>query len=160
MAGLDAQSHDDKVADLRDPAVRDELRHAVENPNKDPDLGSTIPPPHFDVVSVDEVTRPENEKYLKRSIVDIAAELGVDPADAMFDLALSEDLAMGFRWENFTPEWEASVTESIQHPAMIAGVSDGGPTSTATTAPTGPATCFASGSTTATCGAWRRRSAR
>jgi N-acyl-D-amino-acid deacylase len=119
-------SHAEKLEKLRDPAYRDLMRPAVDTPNRDPDAGSTLPPPHWDVTFVDEVTRPENERYLRRTIADIAAELGKNPADAMLDLALSEDLAMKFRWENKTTTWEESVRESMKHPSMLMGVSDGG----------------------------------
>ena len=119
-------SHEEKLAKLRDPAYRDRMRPAVDEPNRDPDAGSTLPPPHWDVTFVDEVTRPENEKYVRRTIAEIAAELGVHPADAMLDLALSEDLEMKFRWENKTVTWEESVRESMKHPSMLMGVSDGG----------------------------------
>ena len=119
-------SHDEKIAKLTDSAYRDLMRPAVDAPNRDPDAGSTLPPPHWDVTFVDEVTRPENEKYLRRTIAEIAAELGKHPADAMLDLALSEDLQMKFRWENKTAVWEASVRESMKHPSMLMGVSDGG----------------------------------
>ena len=116
----------EKLSRLRDTAVRDEMRHAVENPNKDAAKGSTLPPPHWNVLFVDEVSRPENEKFLKRSLQDVAGELGKTPADAMLDLALSEDLDMVFRWENKTPAWEEAVRESQKSPHMIIGVSDGG----------------------------------
>lgn len=119
-------SHAEKLQKLRDPAYRDLMRPAVDAPNRDPDAGSTLPPPHWDVTFVDEVTRPENERYLRRTIADIASELGKHPADAMLDLALSEDLAMRFRWENKTATWEESVRESMKHPSMLMGVSDGG----------------------------------
>ncbi len=119
-------SHEEKIARLRDPDYRDRMRPAVDAPNRDPQAGSTLPPPHWDVTFVDEVTRPENERFLRRTIADIAQELGVHPADAMLDLALSEDLAMKFRWENKTATWEASVRESMKHPSMLMGVSDGG----------------------------------
>jgi N-acyl-D-aspartate/D-glutamate deacylase len=118
--------HDEKIAKLTDPAYRDLMRPAVDAPNRDPEAGSTLPPPHWDVTFVDEVTRPENEKYLRRTIAEIASELGKHPADAMLDLALSEDLQMKFRWENKTEIWEASVRESMKHPSMLMGVSDGG----------------------------------
>ena len=121
-----ALPHAEKLARLRDPEVRARLRHAVENPNRDPDKGSTYPPPHWKVVFVDEVAAPQHERFLHRSIAEIAADLGKAPADAMLDLALDEDLATKFRWENRTPAWEASVRESMQHPAMLMGVSDGG----------------------------------
>ena len=119
-------SHEEKLAKLRDPAYRDRMRPAVDTPNRDPKAGSTLPPPHWDVTFVEEVSRPENERYLRRSIADIAAELSVHPADAMLDLALSEDLAMKFRWENKTATWEESVRQSMKHPSMLMGVSDGG----------------------------------
>ena len=119
-------SHDEKLAKLRDPAYRDLMRPAVDAPNRDPDAGSTLPPPHWDVTFVDEVTRPENEKYLRRTLAEIGAELGKHPADAMLDLAVLEDLGTKFRWENKTSSWEESVRESMKHPSMLMGVSDGG----------------------------------
>ncbi|MEE2673894.1 MAG: amidohydrolase family protein, partial [Myxococcota bacterium] len=119
-------SHDEKLAKLRDPAYRELMRPAVDAPNRDPDVGSTLPPPHWDVTFVDEVARPENEKYLRRTLAEIGAELGKHPADAMLDLAVSEDLGTKFRWENKTSSWEESVRESMKHPSMLMGVSDGG----------------------------------
>lgn len=125
-AALMALPHQEKLRRLRDPAARDELRHAVEHPNRDPAKGSTLPPPHWHVLFVDEVDAPAHEKFLKRSIRDIATELGKEPADALLDLALAEELATVFRWENKTAEWEEAVRESQRHPSMIIGVSDGG----------------------------------
>lgn len=119
-------SHAEKVAKLRDPDSRAILRSAVENPNRDPDAGSTLPPPHWDAVFVDEVSDPRHEPLLRRSIAELAAEFGKAPADAMLDLALEEDLRIKFRWENRSPAWEAAVRESMQHPSMLMGVSDGG----------------------------------
>jgi len=119
-------SHAEKLARLRDPSVRATLRSAVEHPNRDPDAGSTLPPPHWDSVFVDEVSDPRHERFLRRSIREIAVELGKAPADAMLDLALEEDLRIKFRWENRSPAWEAAVRESMQHPSMLMGVSDGG----------------------------------
>ena len=49
--------HDERVALLSDPAARDELRHAVENYNRDPALGTTTPPPMWTTVTVDHVAR-------------------------------------------------------------------------------------------------------
>src|SRR4029453_3259152 len=102
------------------------LRHAVEHPNRDPDAGSTLPPPRWEVVFVDEVADRRNEAYARRTIAEIAAESGVAPADAMLDLALSEGLATRFRFENRTPAWEQAVRESMKHPSILIGVSDGG----------------------------------
>lgn len=117
---------EEKLQKLNDPAYRDIMREAVENPNRDKTRGSTLPPPGWDSVYVDVVTKEENQKYFRRTISDIAAELGKSPADTMLDLALSEDLAMHFRWENISEKWDQSVRESMGHTAMLIGVSDGG----------------------------------
>ena len=111
---------------LRDPGARDELRHAVENYNRDPAKGTTVPPPLWKVVFVHEVARPENERWQARSIADMAAELGVEPADAMLDLALAEDFRTEFRWRTETPEWTDAVGTAQLDPRMIVGTSDGG----------------------------------
>ncbi len=116
----------DRQARLRDPQVRDAMRHAVEEPNRDPDRGSTLPPPHWDVLFVGSVTVPELDGFVGRSVADIAAETGKAPADAMIDLALADDLATQFRWVTETPEWMDAVREAQHNPHMITGTSDGG----------------------------------
>ncbi|HUC37513.1 MAG TPA: amidohydrolase family protein [Acidimicrobiales bacterium] len=116
----------EKLALLSDPAQRAEMRGAVEHPNTDASKGSTLPPPRWKVVEVDEVTHPEHEKYLHRTIADIAEELGKDPADAMVDLAVAEDLETVFRYVNKSRSWEEAVAVGQRHPSMVIGVSDGG----------------------------------
>ena len=116
----------EQLALLRDPAARAELRDAVEHYNRDPAKGTTVPPPLWNAVFVDEVALPEHDKYQSRSIADIAAERGVAPADAMLDLALSEDLATRFRWRTESPEWTQAVGEAQLDPRMVVGTSDGG----------------------------------
>jgi N-acyl-D-aspartate/D-glutamate deacylase len=123
---LSTLTHEERRAKLSDSDYRAKMRDAVENPNRDPDAGSTVPPPHWDAVFVDEVRDPGNTQLVRRSIAEIAAEQGKTPADAMIDLALSEDLAMKFRWENKNPAWVEAVRESMKHPSMLMGVSDGG----------------------------------
>ncbi len=118
--------HSEKLARLRDPAYRERMRGAVENPNRDPAAGSTLPPPHWDVTFIEEVAKASNQRFLRRSIEDVARELGKPPADAMLDLALEEDLATKFRWVNRTAVWEDAVCESMKHPSMLMGISDGG----------------------------------
>ena len=113
-------SIEQKLALLAEPLRRDEMRHAVDHPNTDGSKGSTLPPPRWKVVEVDEVVKPANEKFVKRTIADIADELGVEPADAFLDLAIDEGLQTTFR------AWEESVADGQKHPAMIIGVSDGG----------------------------------
>lgn len=111
---------------LADPVTRDAMRDAVEHPTRDPDRGSTLPPPHWDVLFVGSVTNPDLAAYVGRSILDIAKEQGVAPADAMIDLALADGLETQFRWVTETDEWMAAVREAQHNPHMITGTSDGG----------------------------------
>jgi N-acyl-D-amino-acid deacylase len=117
---------DERMTLLRDPAARDELRDAVENYNRDPAAGTTVPPPLWNAVYVDRVVQPEHDKLQGRSIRDIADEQGVAPADALLDLALAEDFATEFRWRTESPEWSEAVGIAQRDPRMIIGVSDGG----------------------------------
>ena len=117
---------DDRRAKLADPAVRAAMRDAVEHPNRDPDRGSTLPPPHWDVLFVGAVADPALDAYVGRSVADIAAEQGKAPADAMLDLALDDDLGTQFRWVTETEEWMDAVREAQHSPNMITGTSDGG----------------------------------
>jgi N-acyl-D-aspartate/D-glutamate deacylase len=116
----------DREAKLRDPAVRAALRGAVEHPNRDPDRGSTLPPPHWDVLLVGRVEHPALEQWVGRSVREIADLRGVDPADAMLDLALEDGLTTEFRWVTETDEWSAAVQEAQHDPHMLVGTSDGG----------------------------------
>ena len=119
-------SHHERVALLRDPTARDQLRYAVENYNRDPAKGTTTPPPLWDQVSVAHVARPEHEAWRGRTIESLARETGKEPADVLLDLALAEDLATEFRWSWETPEWTAAVGEAQMDTRMIIGTSDGG----------------------------------
>ena len=121
-----ALAHDDRLAALRDPATRDELRFAVENYNRDPAKGTTTPPPLWNQVTVAHAARPENTKWNGRTIESLATETGKAPADVLLDLALEEDLATEFRWSWETPEWTAAVGEAQMDTRMIIGTSDGG----------------------------------
>ena len=115
-----------RAAMLQDSAYRDSIRDAVENPNADPDKGSTLPPPHFDVVQVYAAEKPENQELVGRSLADVAKERGIAPMDLMADVALSEDLAVEFIWRTETEEWKDGTHVASQHPNMIIGTSDGG----------------------------------
>ncbi len=122
----DASTVADRIALLRHPWFRDGVRDSVENPNRNPAKGPTLPPPHWDVVHVHRVIKPEHEKYVGRALTDIAAELGVHPTDVMLDLALAEDLETEFVWRTETPEWIEGTRVAQADPHMIVGTSDGG----------------------------------
>ncbi len=117
---------EERLARLRDPRERAVLRDAVEHPNRDPDKGSTLPPPHWKVTFLDEASEPSFQRFLRKSVAEIARQLGKTPADAMLDIALACELRAKFRWENRSDAWERAVRESLQHPSMLIGVSDGG----------------------------------
>jgi len=116
----------ERIAMLRDPAYRDEIRHAVENPNRDPEKGSNTPPPAFAMVSVGKVVRAENAPLEGRRLSQLAEERGVAPMDVMVELALSEDLQTEFIWNTESDEWREGTFLASRHPQMIIGTSDGG----------------------------------
>ncbi|MCR9097200.1 MAG: amidohydrolase family protein [bacterium] len=116
----------ERSALLNDPAYRDEIRHAVENPNRDPEKGSTLPPPHLDMVYVYDAKSPVNQKRMGRSMADLAAERGIAPMDMVVEIALEEDLGVEFIWRTENDEWRQGTLVASQHPHMIIGTSDGG----------------------------------
>jgi len=122
----EAETVDERIAMLRDPDYRDEIRHSVENPNRDSSLGSTLPPPHFNRLQVHQAAKPENQKLIGRPLVEIAEERGVAPMDVMVDIALSEDLAVEFIWRTESEEWKEGTHKASLNPHMIIGTSDGG----------------------------------
>jgi N-acyl-D-amino-acid deacylase len=118
--------HDERLALLRDPERRAELRMAVENYNRDPAKGTTVPPPLWTNVYVDRVVLAEHEALQGRSVAEIAEEQSKAPADVVLDVAVAEDLATTFRWRTESPEWTAAVETAQLDPRMVIGVSDGG----------------------------------
>ena len=70
----EASTVDERLALIADPAFRDAVRDSVDHPNRDPDAGPTLPPPAWAVLLVNKVSKPENEKLIGRTLVDIAAE--------------------------------------------------------------------------------------
>ena len=117
---------EERIALLRDPAARDEMRLAVEHYNRDPAKGTTSPPPTWNTVFVDAVKHDRHEKYVGECIAVLAEKAGVAPADFMLDLALGEDLETEFRWRWETDEWRDAVREAQRDPRMLVGTSDGG----------------------------------
>ncbi len=115
-----------RMAMLRDPAFRDEIRSDVENPNRDPAAGPTLPPPRWSMLFVNRVTRHEHTALVGRTVADIAREQGRAPVDVMLDLALADDLETEWLWATETDAWRARTRTAGGDPHMIVGVSDGG----------------------------------
>jgi N-acyl-D-aspartate/D-glutamate deacylase len=106
---------------LRDPALREQMRVELADPR-----GRSIVFV-WPVVKVEMVKKPEHERYLDRSVQDIADELGVDPLDAFLDLSLADDLEMQFVLAAPpSPTRTEAVTTMMRSPVMMAGSSDGG----------------------------------
>lgn len=115
-----------RCAMLRDPSYRDAIRKAVEQPNRDPEAGPTTPPPRFETLSVHRTRDAANRALEGRGLLEIARERGVEPMDALVELALSEDLETEFLWSTDTPEWREGTYLASTHPQMLVGTSDAG----------------------------------
>jgi N-acyl-D-aspartate/D-glutamate deacylase len=122
----EAKPVSERIAMLRDPTYRDEIRHSIENPNRDSSLGSTLPPPHLEAIQIYRASRPENQKLIGQSMVEIARERDVAPMDALVEIALSEDLDVEFVWRTESEAWKKGTYVASTHPHMIIGTSDGG----------------------------------
>jgi N-acyl-D-aspartate/D-glutamate deacylase len=74
----------EKLAKLRDPAVREEMARAAK--------GTVFERlADFSNYRIGDTIAPENKRYEGRLITDIAAELGVDPADALVEITNADD---------------------------------------------------------------------
>ena len=111
---------------ITDESERRRLRYAIDNPNLDPTRGSTLPPPIWESVRLLQTGAPEHQAFVGMSMVDIARDTALHPADALFDIAVADDLEAVFHWSNETPAWRELLKDVQRHPQMIVGVSDGG----------------------------------
>jgi N-acyl-D-aspartate/D-glutamate deacylase len=102
------------------------MRTAVENYNRDPAKGTTLPPPTWGVLYVDHVARESNRPLQGKCVADLAKASGKAPADVVLDLLLEDDFGTEFRWRMEAPEWTEAVRVAQHDPRMIIGTSDGG----------------------------------
>jgi len=109
----------ERRAAFADPARRDELRMQFGF------LRFGIPMLE-DVFTVGRVARAENKALEGRKLAAIAAERGVDLADAMLDIAVSEDLETEFALANFLHVDPEGVTAILSDPNIHIGASDAG----------------------------------
>ena len=106
---------------LRDPALREQMRAELAD-SRGRSFVFT-----WESLRVESVARPEHERFLDRSVQEIADELGVDPLDAFLDLSLAEDLETQFvRATPPSPTRRAAVETMMRSDVMMAGSSDGG----------------------------------
>jgi N-acyl-D-amino-acid deacylase len=111
---------------LKDPTAREEMRYAVENQNRDPAKGTTLPAPQWTNVFVDHSPTLSIDDHQGRSIAQLADAKGVAPGDFALDLALADEFATKLRWRMDTPDWSQAVERSQTDPRILIGTSDGG----------------------------------
>jgi len=105
----------ERLAGFRDPARREDLRNQAIL------LGNL-----WSVMVVGRTFRAENKPLEGRKVIDIAAERGVMPAEAMLDIACSESLETEFSMRDFLHVEPAGVTAILSHPRIHIGASDAG----------------------------------
>jgi len=115
----------EREGQLRDPAVRARLRAALADP-----AGRSVLF-RWEHVRVSSVRDPAHQGWVGRGLVELGREMGVDPFDALLDLALEEDLATEFvQQAPIDPAAEdarrAATEALIRSRVCMAGSSDGG----------------------------------
>jgi N-acyl-D-aspartate/D-glutamate deacylase len=111
---------DEQKRQLRDPEVRQRLVKAAHEFAYDERLGGEARPANFELLRVLDSPVPPNPL-----VVEVAAARGVDPVEAMIDLALEHDFDVFF-WQPFSPFDHASTLEMMRHPRTVIGFSDAG----------------------------------
>ncbi len=102
-----------------DPETRQKLRADLADPRP------TTFHRNWDLVTIENVVKPENRKYLGQSVAKMAQGRGQDVLDAFLDLSLEEDLETTFRNANAGGNPEA-MREILQSPYVLVGNSDAG----------------------------------
>ena len=106
---------------IADPAHRARMRASY-----DPMVLSFGSGP-LEVITVSSVgDAPELQKYVNRSLGEIAAEEGKHVIDVLFDISLATDLAADFRTPSPVGTDPHRTAELLLHPQTLAGTSDGG----------------------------------
>ena len=102
-----------------DPETRQKLRQDLADPR----------PTNFhrrwDIPRVEKVVKPENQKYVGKTIAELGALRNEDPLDAFLNLSLEEDLGTIFWNANNGGDWNA-MGEILRSPYVLIGTSDAG----------------------------------
>ncbi len=105
---------------LRDPAMRQQLVHAAHHGQYGRAIGAEAQKPNYDMVYVFDKPLPPY-----KTLAQVAKERGVDPVEAMIDLALEADFERYFIQYGL-PMAEADVLEAMRHPHCVMTFSDSG----------------------------------
>jgi len=120
---LDGLPLDEKVAAMRDPALR--ARILAESPDEDDRMA-------FIGMGLDRIFKlgepPDYEPAEDQSIAALATRAGRDPSEYLYDLLLENDghellLRPLLGYSNFTQD---PIREMVLHPASVLGLGDGG----------------------------------
>jgi N-acyl-D-aspartate/D-glutamate deacylase len=79
----------------------------------------------WDIVRVEKVVKPENQKFADKTIQEMAAMRNQDPLDAFLDLSLEEDLGTVF-WNANNGGDVKAMGEILRSPYVLVGTSDAG----------------------------------
>jgi N-acyl-D-aspartate/D-glutamate deacylase len=104
---------------LGDPETRAKFRADFTDPRP------TLFHRRWELVKVEKVVKPDNEKYLGKSIAEVAVMSGEEQLDAFLNLALGEDLETSFQNANTGGDQQA-MAEILRSPYVLIGNSDAG----------------------------------
>ncbi|HUR70724.1 MAG TPA: amidohydrolase family protein [Candidatus Limnocylindrales bacterium] len=102
-----------------DADTRTKLQHEIDN------LRLTNYHKRWDIPKVEKCFKPENQKYVGKTIAEMAAMRNQAPIDAFLDLALDENLETIFWNANNGGDWNA-MGEILRSPYVLIGTSDAG----------------------------------
>ena len=102
-----------------DADTRTKLQYEIDN------MRLTNYHKRWDIPKVEKCFKPENRKYVGKTIAEMAAMRNQKPIDAFLDLALDEDLATIFWNANNGGDWNA-MGEILRSPYVLIGTSDAG----------------------------------
>jgi N-acyl-D-aspartate/D-glutamate deacylase len=123
-ADLFQMSIEDRMAFLRDPKNREELKTNAQDERSGVLRGLAI----WENLTLDQVHCEENQQYLGRAIGEIAEQLGKTPFDTMLDIALADDLRTSFMPPSFGDDeasWQLRGQAWVDDRTVI-GASDAG----------------------------------
>ncbi|MGO9874785.1 MAG: N-acyl-D-amino-acid deacylase family protein [Acidimicrobiia bacterium] len=113
----------EQLRQLRDPDRRRQLVDAAQHADYATyrGVGAQARPPDFEGIRVYEHGLPPNP-----SVADIARQRGIQPVEAMIDLAIETDFEQLFIQPSLYPQDEAMLLRALRHPRAVMTFSDSG----------------------------------
>jgi N-acyl-D-aspartate/D-glutamate deacylase len=105
---------------LRDPDVRRRLIHAAHHGDYGRSFGVEAARPNFDSMRILESVYPPNP-----TVAEVARQRGVDPVEAMIDVALEQEFDVFFV-QDIVAQEDDGLLELMRHPRTAMGFSDSG----------------------------------